>query len=186
MAERAEHNPACATDRHYPDKVREALAEAERLEWITLLCIFVIVIVMWLAMGGSQAFKTAWIEDVLSLLAPASFLVARRMEKRPASDGFPFGFNRAGSLAFFFSAAALFVIGAWLLFDGARALLTAAHPTIGSHVIFGAQVWSGWIMIAALAFSVVPPVLLGRRKLQIAKTLHDKVLYVDAETNAAD
>lgn len=44
----------------------------------------------------------------------------------------------------------------------------------------------GWIMIAALIFSVVPPVLLGRKKRKVARRLHDSVLFVDADTNAAD
>ncbi|MAW81177.1 MAG: cobalt transporter [Parvularcula sp.] len=170
----------------YPQTVETALEDAERIEWITLFWLAVIVAVMGWAMGGSQAFKTAWIEDVLSLLAPASFLVARRFEKKPPSEGFPYGYHRAASLAFFFSSAALFVIGAWLLYDGAMSLMKAEHPTIGSRVYFGTQIWSGWIMIGALIFSVIPPVILGRRKLGIAKKLHDKVLYVDAQTNSAD
>jgi divalent metal cation (Fe/Co/Zn/Cd) transporter len=41
-------------------------------------------------------------------------------------------------------------------------------------------------MIGALAFSVVPPVILGRKKSRIARRLHDKVLYVDARTSSAD
>lgn len=170
----------------YPQTVETALEDAERIEWITLFWLAIIVAVMGWAMGGSQAFKTAWIEDLLSLLAPASFLVARRLEKKPPSEGFPYGYHRAASLAFFFSSAALFIIGAWLLYDGAMSLVKAEHPTIGSRVYFGTQIWSGWIMIGALIFSVIPPVILGRRKLGIAKKLHDKVLYVDAQTNSAD
>jgi divalent metal cation (Fe/Co/Zn/Cd) transporter len=44
----------------------------------------------------------------------------------------------------------------------------------------------GWLMIAALVFSAIPPVLLGHAKIRIARTLSDKVLYTDAETNKAD
>lgn len=58
-------------------------------------------------MGGSHAFKTAWIEDVLSLMAPAFFLVSRRIEKKGEQPGFPFGFQRIGTLAFFLAAVAL-------------------------------------------------------------------------------
>ncbi len=170
----------------YPDSIRETLFAAERLEWMTLFWLALIVLVMGWAMGGSQAFKTAWIEDVLSLMAPASFLIARHFEKKPVSEGFPYGYHRAASLAFFFSSAALFVIGAWLLYDGAMSLIKAEHPTIGSRLYFGMQIWSGWIMIGALVFSVIPPVILGRRKLRLAEKLHDKVLYVDAQTNSAD
>jgi divalent metal cation (Fe/Co/Zn/Cd) transporter len=41
-------------------------------------------------------------------------------------------------------------------------------------------------MIAALTYTLVPPVLLGRAKLGPARELHDKVLYADADMNKAD
>lgn len=41
-------------------------------------------------------------------------------------------------------------------------------------------------MIAALLYSGVPPVFLGRAKLKLAHELHDKVLYADAQMNKAD
>jgi divalent metal cation (Fe/Co/Zn/Cd) transporter len=41
-------------------------------------------------------------------------------------------------------------------------------------------------MIAALLYSVVPPVILGHMKLKLARELHDKALYADAEMNRAD
>lgn len=169
-----------------PGDVDDALKRAERLEWQTLFWLVVIVAVMGLVAGGSQAFRTAWIEDMLSLLAPSLFLISRKVEQMPARDGFPSGFHRAGSLAFFFSAAALSAIGAFLLWEGGKTLVLAEHPTVGSIRLFGHTVWLGWLMIAALIFSVIPPVILGRRKIKIARRLSDKVLYTDAETNAAD
>jgi divalent metal cation (Fe/Co/Zn/Cd) transporter len=44
----------------------------------------------------------------------------------------------------------------------------------------------GWLMIAALAWSAVPSVFLGRAKLPLASQLHDKVLYADAKMNRAN
>src|SRR5438270_6263341 len=41
-------------------------------------------------------------------------------------------------------------------------------------------------MIAALAYSVVPPVILGRMKLGPAAELHDKALQTDADLNKGD
>ncbi|GGM20937.1 hypothetical protein GCM10011608_01900 [Micromonospora sonchi] len=41
-------------------------------------------------------------------------------------------------------------------------------------------------MIAALSVTMVPAILLGRAKQRIARQLHDKVLYADAEMNRAD
>ena len=41
-------------------------------------------------------------------------------------------------------------------------------------------------MIAAMAYTAVPPVILGRMKMRLARELHDKVLYADAKMNKAD
>ncbi len=173
-------------DPNRPESVDDALRRAERLEWQTLFWLVVIIAVMGLVAGGSQAFRTAWMEDMLSLLAPSFFLITRWAERRPHSRGFPYGFHRAGSLAFFLAAAALTAIGGVLLYEGCLTLIRAEHPTVGSWTILGREVWLGWLMIAALVFSVIPPVILGHRKKKIAKVLHDKVLWTDAETNAAD
>jgi cation diffusion facilitator family transporter len=173
-------------DPRRPPEVDKALHEAERLEWQTLFWLVAIVIVMGVVAGGSQAFRTAWIEDMLSLLAPAFFLITRWIERLPPSKEFPYGFFRAGSLAFFLSAAALAAIGGFLLYEGAMGLIKMEHPSIGSRTIFEHQVWLGWLMIGALVFSVIPPVILGRKKRKLARQINDEVLYIDADTNAAD
>lgn len=41
-------------------------------------------------------------------------------------------------------------------------------------------------MIAVMAVTSVPPVILGRLKMRLAKDLHNKVLYADADMNKAD
>ena len=46
--------------------------------------------------------------------------------------------------------------------------------------------WSGWLMIAAMVYTGVGPVILGRLKMPLAESLHDKVLYADADMNKAD
>jgi cobalt-zinc-cadmium efflux system protein len=58
--------------------------------------------------------------------------------------------------------------------------------TIGLMRIFGHEVWAGWVMIAALTYSIFPPVILGRKKLPLARRLQDKVLHTDAQMNKAD
>src|SRR5690625_7232234 len=65
-------------------------------------------------------------------------------------------------------------------------LLAAEHPPVCLIEVGGVVMWSGWLMIAALAYTAVPPVLLGRAKLPLAKELHDRVLYADADMNKAD
>jgi cation diffusion facilitator family transporter len=144
------------------------------------------VIVLALTLGQSQAMKAAWIEDLLSLLPPAAFLIASRVRDRGVSDKFPWGMHRAVSVAYVFAALALLALGAYILFDSAMKLVRAEHPPIGVIELFGEQVWLGWVMIAALLYSGIPAVLLGRAKRRIADDLHDKVLYADAEMNRAD
>lgn len=65
-------------------------------------------------------------------------------------------------------------------------LVMAEHPVIGGFPLFGRVVWTGWLALAALAYSSIPAFFLGRAKEKLAKTLNDKVLLADAQTNAAD
>src|SRR5690606_32968585 len=43
-----------------------------------------------------------------------------------------------------------------------------------------------WLMMAALALSVMPPVILGRKKMQLARKLSLKPLHTDADVSKAD
>lgn len=62
------------------------------------------------------------------------------------------------------------------------------HPSIGHFQLFDWQypIWAGWVMIAALLYSIIPPVILGRMKLPLARALHESTLYADASMNKAD
>jgi cobalt-zinc-cadmium efflux system protein len=169
-----------------PVEIVEDLRRARRLEWLTLFWMSTVIAVMGFAMGQSQAMKTAFVEDFLSLVPAVTFLIAARLEPRPPTERYAFGFVRVNSLAFLASAVVLTVLGALLLFDGVSALMMQEHPTIAPVELFGHTVWLGWVMIAALAYSVVVPVVLGRMKLPIARRLNDKVLHTDADMQKAD
>jgi cation diffusion facilitator family transporter len=169
-----------------PPHLQDVQRKAVRLEWITIAYMTSAVIVLALTLGQSQAMKAAWIEDLLSLFPPAAFLIASRVRDRGVSDKFPWGMHRAVSVAYVFAALALLALGAYILFDSVMKLVRAEHPPIGVIELFGEQVWLGWVMIAALLYSGIPAVLLGRAKRRIADDLHDKVLYADAEMNRAD
>jgi divalent metal cation (Fe/Co/Zn/Cd) transporter len=169
-----------------PRELQPVQRKAVRLEWITLAYMLSAVVLLALTLGQSQAMKAAWIEDLLSLLPPAAFLIASRIRDRGSSSKFPWGLHRAVSIAYVFAALALLVMGLFVLFDSAMKLVLAEHPPIGVIELFGEQVWLGWVMIGALLYSGVPAVLLGRAKRRIADDLHDKVLYADAEMNRAD
>lgn len=171
-----------------PQEKEDKLKRAVRLEWITIFFLLTITVVMYLAKGSSQAMKTAWIEDILSLIPPIVFLIAMRFRDRPPTQDFPYGYRRTAVLAFLSAAVAILVLGLYVLYDAVRALVTQHHPTIGHYSIFGTtwEIWGGWVMIAALIYSMIPPVILGRMKLSLAEEIHEKTLHADASMNKAD
>lgn len=169
-----------------PQDIQPAMAKARKLEWWTLLGMGSVVVVMYFAMGSSQAMKTAFLEDMLGLVPAATFLISASLERRKPTEFYPHGFVRVNSLAFLTSAVVLCAMGLWLLYDGLTGLMKQEHPTIGPVTLFGQTVWMGWLMIAALAYSVVIPVGLGRLKTPVAKQLRDKVLHTDADMQKAD
>jgi hypothetical protein len=77
-------------------------------------------------------------------------------------------------------------MGSFLVYEAVMTLSRVEHPTISSMTIRGEQVWMGWLMMAALVYSVIPPVILGIKKKRLARQLQDQVLYTDAAMNAAD
>ena len=169
-----------------PPQLQDVQRRAVRLEWITIGYMLSAVVLLALTLGQSQAMKAAWIEDLLSLLPPAAFLIAARLRNRRADAKFPWGLHRAVTVAYVFAALALLVMGGYVFLDSALKLIRAEHPPIGVIQLFGQEVWLGWLMIAALVYSGLPAVFLGRAKRRLADDLHDKVLYADAEMNKAD
>lgn len=169
-----------------PSDIRPAMAKAKRLEWWTLIGIGSVVVVMYFTMGSSQAMKTAFLEDMLGLIPAITFLISARLEPKKPTEYYPYGFVRVNSLAFLASAVVLTAMGLWLLYDGLMGLMKSEHPTIGPVTMFGQTFWLGWLMIGALAYSVIIPVVLGRLKKPVAEKLRDKVLHTDADMQKAD
>lgn len=169
-----------------PQELRGKLKKAKKLEWITVIYLCTVVVLMYLVMGSSQAMKSAWLEDVLSLVPSIGFLVATKINSKKANERFPYGYHRVFSIAFLTGAVALFGMGLFLVFDSSMSLIKAEHPSIGNKVFFGHQIWMGWIMILVLLYSSIPAVFLGLKKLPLAKKLHNKILYTDASAQKAD
>ncbi len=170
----------------YPEELMPLYRKARRLEWITVAYILSAALLVYLTMGNSQAMKTAWFEDLLSLTPSVSFLIASKLSFKEPNDEFPYGYHRAASIAYLCSAVALLAVGGFLLVDSTITLFKAEHPTIGTVVLFGKQVWLGYLMIGAMLWSTFPSLYLGLKKLPLAEQLHDKNLYTDAEMNKAD
>jgi len=172
--------------RELPQEQREALRRAERLCWWTLLLMGAVATMMYFVMGGSQAMKTALVEDILSLVPPAAFLVASRFRRKGVDEEYTTGRERAFDINFLISSVALTGVGLALVYDGLHTLLTATRPVVGAMVFGGKVVWQGWIMMAAMVISVVPPVILGRKKMKLAEQLSLKPLHTDADVGKAD
>ena len=170
-----------------PPRLQDTLRQAERLECWNIFWTITIVAVMGLVMGQSQTMKTAWIEDTLGLIPPIAFLVAARMERKgQRSRKFPFGFERVNGLGFFLAAVALAATGALLLWDAGMTLIAAEHATVGSVHLLGHDIWLGWLMIGAQLYALIPPMIIGRKELPLAKELADKLLHTDALMNKAN
>ncbi len=159
---------------------------AIRLEWWTIAFFAVAVALLAMTLGQSQAMKAAWIEDMLGLVPPAAFLIAARYRNRAPNERFPYGYHRSVSVAFLAGSVALLGLGGYVVYDSAARLIARERPPIGLIEVFGQRFWLGWLMIAVLFATMVPAILLGRAKQRIARQLHDKVLFADAEMNRAD
>lgn len=169
-----------------PEEQQKQIDKARKLAWATIFFLTTITILMYLTMGSSQAMRTAWVEDIWSMIPPTMFLIATHVSKRNPSKRFPYGFRRAPAIAFITAATAVFLLGVYMLYDSGMSLYHMEHPTIGMRTVFDVQIWSGWLMIAALIYSAIPPVILGHLKIKMAKKLHSKTLHADAAMNKAD
>ena len=173
-------------DTELPPEKQGALRYATRLEWITLAYQVSVVVAIYFTLGSSQAMKATWIEDLLGLVPPISFLIATKVRYRDPTDRFPYGYHRAVSVGFLCGSLALLVLGLYILYDSAIRISAFEHPSIGIVQPLGEPIWLGWLMLLTLTWGVVPPVIIGRLKLPVARELHDKILYSDAEMQRAN
>lgn len=169
-----------------PSEKEVELKRLVKLSWVNLGFRLSIVLVLFLVLGGSQAMRAAWLEDLLTLLPPIVFLVSMRYRNRKPDAVFPYGYQRVTVIAFLGAAVVLSTLGVYLVVDSFIKLLKAEYTTIGGVELFGTTVWLGWLMIAALMYSVVPPFVIGRIQQKWAKNVHEKTIHVDAKTSKAD
>ena len=165
---------------------QQAFGRAKRLQWTSLGVTLLTVIVIMLVMGGSQAMKAAWIEDLLAFLPTTAFLVAAHVAQRPPNPRHPYGYHRSVAVGHLASALALLVMGGFVVYDSVMTLVAREHPTVGTVQLFGHTFWQGWLMIGGLVLTGIPTMILGRMKMKLAEPLHDKVLYADAKMLKAD
>lgn len=169
----------------FPPTLQSIYTQATRYEWISFFYMISTSFFSFLVMSNSQTMKTIWLEDMLGIIPPTSFLIASRVVRWKANRNFPYGFHRVTTMSFFTSSLALLILGIYLLTDGIVVLLQQEHPTIPTVFFFGHPVWLGFIMIAALLWSGIPSTILGHIKLPLSRKLYDKILFTDSQMNKA-
>jgi cation diffusion facilitator family transporter len=170
----------------YPRDLEDEFEKAKKIQWITIVYLVSAIMMMGIVMSKSQAMKTAWIEDILSLVPPVSFLVSSKIYTKASNKDFPYGYHRVISIAFLISSVALTSLGFLLLIDSVIKLIKTEHATISSAFIFGKQLWLGYIMIAVMVYSTIPVMILGNIKMPLAKKLSEKNLSTDAKMSRAN
>jgi cation diffusion facilitator family transporter len=168
----------------FPPEQGALRLRARRLAWMSILVIGFAGVLLFLTTGRSQTMKTAWATDLLSLVPSIALIVAMRFELRPPNRHFPFGHFRAVSICFLATASALLTMGLVLFSDAVLKLVRGERPPIGTMEVFGQQFWMGWAMIAALTFSMVAAIVLGRAKVPVAQRLHSKAVQGESEMNS--
>lgn len=169
-----------------PREQAEALRKAVGIEVFTICYTSVTIALIALVVGSSQAMRTAWIEDMLSLLPQIAFLAALLFTRRAPSRSFPFGLHRAMGVGHLVAGVALLIVGANLAVEALVGFMRGEHPTIGTMSVFGHTVWQGWLMIGVMALIVIAPPFYGRYKTKLARPLHNKLLHADADMAKAD
>ncbi|MFS0892606.1 cation transporter [Microbacterium sp. 179-I 3D3 NHS] len=170
-----------------PPEQARAIRRAVRWEVFTIVYTSVTIAVIALVVGNSQAMRTAWIEDMLSLIPQFAFLVALLFVRRRPTVTHPYGLHRAMGVGHLVAGVALLAVGLNLAVEAVTGLIAGEHPTIGTVVLFGQTIWLGWLMVAVMAVVIVGPVFFyGPAKAKLAPVLHNKLLSADADMAKAD
>jgi len=170
----------------FPEDQREERLKARKLAWLSIVLLFVAGTLIYMTLGQSQSMKTAWVSDILTAIPPISLIVAMRFELKQPSKRFPYGYFRSVAIAFLVTASVLTVTGVYLLVDSLMKLFKHERPAIGLFEYRGYEIWHGWLMIAALAFSMSVGMLIGKLKQPVAEKLHDKELEAESKMNRAE
>jgi cation diffusion facilitator family transporter len=168
-----------------PDRER-VLRRARRLEWWTIVYLIAAAALVGATMGGSQAMRTSFFEDLISIVPALMFLLCTRLALRAPTAEYPYGFHGAVSIGYLTASLALLAMGGFLLAEALIKMISVERTTIGGMTLAGVTIWAGWPMFGAIVATVIPSVWLGHKKLELAPQIHDKILYADAQMMKAD
>ncbi|HAY43689.1 MAG TPA: cation transporter, partial [Micrococcaceae bacterium] len=130
---------------HLPEEQQQQMRRATKLEWISIGYAACTITLVALVVGNSQAMRTAWVEDMLSVLPQAAFLTAGIYVRKSRRPSHPYGYHRTMSAGHLVAGVALLAIGALLAYEAISALVKVEHPTIGTMNLFGYTIWQGWL-----------------------------------------
>lgn len=170
-----------------PPEQQRAIKKAVRWEIFTIVYTSITITVIALVVGESQAMRTAWIEDMLSLIPQFAFLTALLFVRRRPTRKHPYGLHRAMGIGHLVAGVALLAVGVNLAVEATTGLIAQEHPTIGTVQLFGQTIWLGWLMVSVMIVIIVGPVFFyGPAKSKLAPVLHNKLLAADADMAKAD
>jgi len=169
----------------FPPELIPLFKKARKYEWISFIYMISSTFFSFMVMANSQTMKTVWLEDLLGIIPPASFLIASKIVYWKPNKNFPYGFHKVNGIAYLISSLALFVLGFYLLLDGSFVLIKQEHPQIPYVTVFNHNIWLGYFMIIALMWSSIPSTFLGYVKIPLAYSLYDKILLADSKMNKA-
>jgi divalent metal cation (Fe/Co/Zn/Cd) transporter len=169
----------------FPPHLLPIFRKARKYEWISLIYMISATLFSFLVMSNSQTMKTVWLEDMLGIIPPASFLMASKIICWKPNKNFPYGYHKINEIAYLVSSLALFILGIYLLVDGSYVLIIQEYPQVPYITLFNHSIWLGYIMIIALMWSSIPSTFLGHIKIPLAFALYDKILLADSKMNKA-
>ena len=81
------------------EELRAGFAKMRKLEWITLFYQISAAVLLGALMGGSQAMKTEWLENLLAIIPVAGVLLTFGTENKEEDKERPFGYHPSGTVA---------------------------------------------------------------------------------------
>lgn len=125
-------------------------------------------------MLNSIGIISAAVDSLVDVFISAMNLFSIRLAESPADAGHPYGHGKAENLAGLFQAAAIAIIGGWVVYDSIRRLLLGIVPT---RVDWG---------IAVMLISILGSWIIVRRLAHVGRKTDSIVLMTDSLHYASD
>src|SRR5699024_4494479 len=78
-----------------PEQQQESMRKAVRMVRVSIGFVIVTIVLVGAVAGQSQAMRSAWVDDMLSLVASLVFIIASRVVRIASNRRHPYGYHRA-------------------------------------------------------------------------------------------